>query len=81
MALIFDRFKSIEDAAGFVAAVKSDHGRDAQLYTNEGEAADAGYFPFQLDGAAVVLVEREADDGEEEIIALVKAHGGAFAGT
>jgi len=80
MALIFDSFPTIGKAAGFAAVVKKNYGRDAQLYTNADEGADAGYFPFQLDGN-VVIVDRETDDDEEEIIQLVKAHGGRFAGT
>ena len=80
MALIFDRFPSIEKAAGFAAAVKENYGRESQLYTKGDEAAEAGFFPFRLDGT-VVLVERESYDNEEAIIQLVKAHSGEFAGT
>ena len=79
MALIFDSFPTIGKAAGFAAVVKN-YGRDAQLYTNADEGADAGYFPFQL-GGNVVIVDRETYDDEEEIIQLVNDHGGRFAGT
>lgn len=80
MALIFDRFKTEDAAKAFAAAVK-EKGRDSEVFTDVEEAANAAYFPFQLDGAAVVLVDRETDEGEAAIIALVKAHGGEFAGT
>ena len=81
MALIFDRFATAKAAAGFVAEVKEKYGRDSRLYTNKEEAADADFFPYQLEGAAVVLVDRETYDNEEEIIVLGRAHGGQFAGT
>ncbi len=81
MALIFDRFETIEGAAAFVSEVKENHGREATIYTDADEAAGAGFFPFVLEGKAVVIVDRETYDGEEEIIALVKSHGGSFAGT
>jgi hypothetical protein len=82
MALIFDSFDTVEAAARFVSAVK-EKGRDAQLFTNADEAANAGFFPFQLGGAAVVLVDRgwDDDDSESEIIGLVSSHAGRFAGT
>lgn len=83
MALIFDSFESLEGATKFAADVKENHDRDVTIYTNADEAGDAGFYPFQLEGAAVVLVDRDADryDGEEAILVLVRSYGGRFAGT
>lgn len=92
MALIFDRFPSVEAAARFTAAVK-EKGRDSRLYTNTTEAANEDFFPFTLEGVAAVLVERSSEpleteedwrayaESEDEIIALVKDYDGQFAGT
>jgi len=80
MALIFDRFSSLTNAASFAEKVKS-LGRNSVIYTDAEEAANADYYPFTL-LAPVVLVERtEDDDGEEEVISLVKSFEGSFAGT
>ena len=80
MALIFDQFTSLANAAGFADKVKS-LGRNSVIYTDAEEAANADYFPFVL-VAPVVLVERtEDDDGEGAVIALVESFQGKFAGT
>lgn len=80
MALIFDRFSTIERAAAFAADVKENHGRNVTIHSDADEAADAGQFPFAL-GGVVVLVDRQTYDGEEAIVELAPTYGGSFAGT
>jgi len=81
MALIFDNFTSLANAAAFAGEAKTRFGRDAAIYTNADEAAEAGFFPFVLT-APVVLVDRDEDYADEDTLrTLVKNFQGEFAGT
>jgi hypothetical protein len=97
MALIFDRFTTIELTEAFAAAVRRRFSLCALTF-NDQEAMDAAadaarrrpglpaidHFPFRLDPfIACVDQPYSADyvEKEDEIIALVDEFGGEFAGT
>jgi hypothetical protein len=83
--LIFDSFRDAGKAEAFAAAVKSECGLDAYVYTREAEAFAADPGPSTL-YPPVVHVERflDEEDGlavEGRAIALVTDYGGEFVGT
>lgn len=79
--LIFDSFASMEDAERFAAAIASEFSRETRVYGDENAAFDADPFPFLL-RPPIVHVERTEDyEIEDEILPLVGAFGGKFAGT
>lgn len=82
MSLIFDRFKTEEDARRFIDRVRSDFpGRECQLFLDADAANEHDPFPWVLE-APIVHVDREDDySGEDEIRGLVAEFHGVFAGT
>ena len=93
MPLIFDSFRTRDEARRFAAHVLAEYGLEARVYFNAPEAAEAAVFPDVL-SMPVVLVERphendnynrRADDPdeslEERLEASVAAFSGQFVGT
>lgn len=97
MCLVFDSFKSVEDAKAFAAMIVETHDLKATVYATQEEwiKQEQEYQPFGENSNAdthdsvpfgvvlpVVLVEREDDFDREQLIeAEAKAYGGVFAGT
>lgn len=83
MSLIFDRFKTEQDARRFIERVQQVRpGRGCQLFLDVDEAQENDPFPYAL-SPPIVHVDRVDDyDGEDEIRAVVSEFDGAvFAGT
>ena len=87
MSMIFDGFKTREDAEKFVASIETRFGLSGAVY----DTADASYaadpFPFELCPPIAHIdraSEESADDEErieEEVESVAKDFGGTFAGT
>jgi len=79
--LIFDRFKSREQALAFQRHVEIAFARKTWFCETHEEADEIDLFPFRL-YPPIVLVDRWADREEErEIERSVQAFDGRFAGT
>lgn len=78
--LIFDSFPSVLKAETFADHVRMKHGLSANVYDSQEESNAVDPFPFEL-VAPIVLIERTEEKKEKEVVLLVVAFDGKFAGT
>jgi hypothetical protein len=79
--LIFDSFPDRKSAEKFAAAVVAEYDHGAEVFDSWHDSQRSDPFPFQLDGFIVHVERREDYADESQIIALVRSHGGSYAGT